>query len=45
VTVVHKTDHCESTTLTTVRTPWWWHPWSAETCTRIFIFVPCINDD
>jgi len=20
--------------LPTVKTPWWWHPWSAETCTR-----------
>jgi len=30
VTVVHTTDHFESTILTTVKTPWWWHPWSAE---------------
>jgi len=36
VTVVHTTDHFESTTSATVRTPWWWHPWSAETCKTRF---------
>jgi len=36
VTVVHTTVHFESTTLTTVKTPWWWHPSSAKTCRRRF---------
>jgi len=34
--VVHTTDHSESTTLTTVKNPWWWHTWSVETCRKRF---------
>jgi len=34
VTVLHTTDHFESSSLTTAKAPWWWHPWSAETCRR-----------
>ena len=33
------TDHFESTTLTSVKTPWWWHPWNVETCKRIFCYL------
>jgi len=29
-------DYSESATLTTVKTPWWWHTWSVETCRRRF---------
>ena len=36
-TLVHTTNQFESTTLTTVKTPWWWHPWNAETCRRRFM--------
>jgi len=36
VTVGHTTDHFENTALTTMKTPWWWHLWSAETCSRRF---------
>jgi len=36
VNVLHTTDRFESTTLTTVKAPWWWHPWSTETCRRRF---------
>jgi len=31
VTVVHTMDHL---------TPWWWHPWNAETCRR-FLCICC----
>lgn len=36
VTVLHITDHLVSSTITTVKTLWAWHPWSAETCSRKF---------
>jgi len=32
VAVLHTADCFESTTSTTVKAPWWWHPWSAKTC-------------
>ena len=32
VTVLHTTDRFNSTTLTYVKTPWWWHPRNAEAC-------------
>jgi len=32
--LLHTTDHFYSTTLTIVKTPWWWHPCSTQTCTR-----------
>jgi hypothetical protein len=35
-TVLHITDHFESTALTTVQDPCGWHPWSAETSSRGF---------
>ena len=36
MTVVHTSDPFEGTTLTTVKTPWWWHSWSTETCRKRF---------
>jgi len=30
------TNHFESTTLTKVKTPWWWQLWIVETCRRRF---------
>jgi hypothetical protein len=32
VNVLNTSDHFESTTFHIVKTPWWWHPRSAETC-------------
>jgi hypothetical protein len=31
MTVLHTMDHLESTTLTDVKAPCGWHPWSVET--------------
>jgi len=37
VTVLHTADIFESTTLTAVKAPWGWHPWSTKTCRRRFL--------
>jgi len=43
VTVLRAADHFESTTLTTVKTPWWWHQGSAKTYRKSFCAsVVCI---
>ena len=36
MTLLCTTDHFESTTLTSVKTPWWWHTCGAGTCRRRF---------
>jgi hypothetical protein len=43
VRVLRTTNHFESITLTTVKSPWCWHQGSAETCRRSFcVSVVCI---
>jgi len=40
MTVLHTTDHFESTILTTIKTPCWWHhPQTAETRRRSVLFT------
>ena len=43
--VLPTADHFESSTWFNIKTPWWWHPLSAETCRRSLHMshLPCIN--
>jgi len=42
VSVVSTRDHFESISLKTGKIPWWWHPWSAETCRRRYCSSVCV---